>query len=493
MQVLKIFLVIMACSMRLLVMAQPLDILGTDSISAGMAGAGHSSTGGPNAAWLNPAALTLDDSFAIGISWSAIFPHYNAEIANWGSLGQIPSYAKQGIGGFDEAATKTFIAQSAEDAADVGWMSGITLAGSFPLRRFVPSIGREVTFGGLVMLPGSGAEIVQIDGVGPDSFTMPYLGSRLKRLVAALSLGVEVLPSTLAFGAGVSLLADISGSVVSSTPIAIFDRNHPNAPAPPTMSVASFHQTLSTDIAPIVGAIYRPLEWLTIGASWRGEMTLSLDFDVRAGVYFDLGGVPIQADIPFHLRGGYFYIPGTLTLSIAARPHEMVVLYGDLTYAFTSDFSEHLPVTSFTVDPSAIGKNGELLALSKLGNFRVTDSPPVHADTRDTLIPRIGLEFKPVSWTNIRAGYSYHPSPLETDQGYRNMLLDAGFHQMGLGVSFDVDTADVLTRPFTIAAHGQALVLNHRYNLVGVEGGGAGVVKTYGYALGAGVSIVLRL
>lgn len=463
-------------------LASPFDLVSLSSESAGVAGAGSGVESGGMAAWTNPGALTLTQDFEIGVAWSCVWPRFSADVVDAGSLPALLS--TKGVG----------VREAATAAADIGYLGDLVLAGKMPLSRLL-GLGREVTFGGVVLLPGSGSEVVEVLGPTPDQLTFPWLGQRLERLLASVSVGVEVLPKKLSVGAGVAILADISGSVVSSTPIAVFSPDHPDSSPAPAASKASFHQVLATDIAPVVGVLWRPVEPLSLGLSFRGGMSLDLHFSVRAGVFFDLGGVPIQADIPFHLQGSYFYLPSELTLSVAGQPWKFLSLKADLAYRFTSTFKDHLPVTHFFVDQEAVGPNGELKALSNLGTFRVTEDPAVKASTRDTLVPRVGAEFRPWPFLAFRAGYAYYMSPLVPDQGYRNMLLDSGYHQVAAGVSADFGGA--LLRPLTIALHGDAAILNRRYNQVGrVDASGervaAGVVKTRGYALGGGASVTVR-
>lgn len=472
--------------------SQPLDTIGANSLISASAGAGRAVEKGPIASFYNPASLTLEKDFCVEVTYTTLFPRYIASITDFGSLGRIEAFQKMSATGFDVEATKHFIINSAKQATEKRFSAGLMFSGTMPFKRIITVLDREVTFGGLIFLPGSGSKLVEVEGQTPTSFVLPWLGTRDEHLIAALSMGVEIIPEKLAVGAGVIILADISGSVISSTPIAVFNPSKPNNPPPPEPAIASFHQSLSTDIAPVIGALFRPASWLLVGASFRGEMALSLDFAVKAGVYFDLGGTPIQAEIPFKLQGQYFYMPSEVTLSLSAKPHERITLLGDLTYAFTSTLEDHLPVTRFTIDQSAIGSSGEILALSNLGFFRTNQTPPIAADTRDIVIPRIGLEWAFQDWAKVRLGYAYHPSPLSPNQLYKNMLLDSGYHKIGFGISGNVTFGKIFRSPTTIAIHGNAMLLNRRYNQVGVEGKGKGIIKTSGHALGTGISITMR-
>lgn len=477
--------------------ANPFDLVGLGSRNAAMAGAGGASTGGGSAAFLNPAALTLHGDAELEVSYGIMVPQFRAEVVNPGSLGNVAAFQQRSSGGLDMEATLASVRQAFSRAASLGRLDGFMAAGTFPFRRVISALDRELTLGALVFMPGTGSEVVKVEGVTPNDPVFVWLGSRLHRMMAVLSAGLEVWPGKVAIGGGAIILADIGGSVESVAPIAVFNKDDPSNPPPPKPSVATFRQDLSTDVAPVVGILVRPTDFLAFSVVYRHEMELSLDFRVKAGVYFDLGGVPIQADIPYRLQSDFFYLPTEITFCSAVRPWSFLSFNADVTVAFTSSFGSHLPVTRFTLDPSAVGPQGELVALESLGAFRAVSEEPLMVKTRDIVVAKVGTEVMPVPWLRIMAGYAYHPSPLEPDQGYGNMLLDGGFHRIGAGVSADVgDPFGALRRPLLLAGHFSAMILNKRYNKVGrVRGGkvdGAGVVKTEGYGLGGGLTVGFR-
>ncbi len=480
-------------------LANPLDFLGVGSMNAALAGSGSASIGGGAAAFLNPAALTLRPDCDLDLAYSAFVPSFRADLVDPGSLGNIRAFQRfDASGAFDSAATRAALGSAFSRATDSGRLDGFSLMGTLPFRRVIPALGREVTFGALLFLPGTGTEVVRVEGVTPDEPVWPWLGSRLHRLMAAVSAGVEVWPGRISVGAGALILADIAGSVESVAPIAVFNPSDPEDPPPPSPSVATFRQRLATDVAPVVGVLVRPADFLSFGVSYRGQMDLGLDFDVKAGVFFDLGGVPIQADLPYHLRAHFFYLPAELTLSSSVQPWPWLRLDADLTVSFTRSLASHLPITEFTLDAAAVGPNGELLALSSLGSFRASVAPPPRVRTRHIVVPKVGVEVRPRPWLGILAGYAYHPSPFLPDQGYANMTLDSGFHRVGFGLAADLsDPTGTLKRPLHLAAHFGAVVLNRRFNRVGrldASGGrlAAGVVRTSGYGLGGGAALGVR-
>lgn len=479
--------------------ANPFDFLGVGSVNAALAGSGSASIGGAAAAFLNPAALTLRPDCDLDLAYSAMVPSFRADLVDPGSLGNLRPFQRfDAAGAFDAAATRAALEHAVSGATDVGRLDGFTVMGTLPFRRVIPGLGREVTLGAVLFLPGTGSEVVRVEGVTPDDPVWPWLGSRLHRLMAAVSAGAELWPGRVSVGAGALVLADIAGSVESVAPIAVFNPADPEHPAAPAPSVATFRQHLATDAAPVVGVLVRPADFLSVGLSYRGEMDLSLDFDVQAGVFFDLGGVPIQAELPYHLRAHFFHLPAEMTVAASGRPWPWMRLDADLTVAFTRPLGSHLPITEFTLDPSAVGPDGELVALSSLGSFRATSAPAPRVRARTIAIPRVGVEARPLPWLAVLAGYAYHPSPFVADQAYANMTLDSGFHRLGLGLAADLpDPTGTFRRPLHLSAHVAAVVLNRRFHRVGrLDATGspvaAGVVRTSGLGLGGGVTLGFR-
>lgn len=489
-------LTLLLCSSSAL--SSPFDLIGVGSVNAALAGAG-SVLAGAQATYTNPAALTLSPDCMLDIAYSALVPSFEGRIVNPGSLGNLRPYQHfDSSGAFDASRTLGQLEGAVKAASNLGRLDGFVVMTTLPLRRVIKALRQEFTVGALVFLPGSGGEVVAVEGVTPDDFVWPWLGSRLHRLMAVISAGAEVWRGRVALGAGAMILADIAGSVESVAPIAVFNPSNPSSPPPPAPSVATFRQKLGTDAAPVVGVLVRPTDFLTLGLSFRGEMDLSLDFRVKAGVSFDLGGVPIQAEIPYRLQAHFFYLPAELTFGAFARPWEWLQLSADMTLSFTRDLGSHMPITAFTLDPSAVGPDGRLLALESLGYFRATSAPAPRVSTRNIVIPKVGIEAKPLKWLSIMCGYAYHPSPFNPDQKFSNLVLDQGFHRIGFGLSAHLlDPTGTFVQPLQLSSHFGAIILNTRYNNVGRkdENGkqlAAGVVKTSGYGLGGGITLGLR-
>ena len=486
--------VVIICLVPLRLLADPFDLIGAGSRVSALAGGGTALIDGPAAAFYNPAALTVRDDFVLGAAYSGMVSHIHARVTDYGTLGNIGWFQKTDLkGNVDPAATRSAINNAMAKTTKGSDLSGLTMMASLPLRRLIPALDREITLGAVVFMTAN-----QVHGVTPNDPDFAWLGSRLHRLMVVFSAGVELWPKHISLGAGVIVLADISGNVHSMAPVATFDPAHPDNPIPPPVSVSTFSERLKIDVTPIVGLLIRATHWLSIGLSYRGQMNLDLNFNVDAGVTFNVGGKNIVASIPYHLRSNLLYLPHEFTLGLAAFPLKWLTITADFTVAFTKNFGSLLPVTRFTIDPSVIGPNGELLPLKDLGNFRAQEDSPLHVRTRNTYIPKIGFEFHPIAPLTLSMGYSWHPSPLMPDQAYQDMLLDSNVHLLGLGVGIDIkDPKGILRRPFNISAYFNTMILDPRYNHIGrvdTKGNpiGRGVVKSSGYSMGGGLSVKVR-
>jgi hypothetical protein len=495
---LVVVLFVFLCHKPHVAQANPFEFVGASTRSQSLASSGSASNSDGFAVFSNPSALTLDDNGMLSFGYLFMFPRFDAQIVNYGSLGNLQPYQSFSGSQLDEGATKANLEQAFSKAKDTGSLKALTLFAKVPFKRLLKRLDREVTIGLLVFFPGSGSTVVNVEGMTPNQPTFVWSGSRLQRLMVVSSLGIEVWRKVISVGAGVVVLSDIGGSTYSGTPISVFDPNNKENPPPPKPSTASFSQRLSTDVAPIVSILITPLKWLGFAISYRGQTDLALDFDGKAQVSFNLGSLPIEAEIPYKLHANFLYVPKELLFALSFKPLKNLQVFVDTSLLFTASYSSHLPVTTFSLDKQAIGENGELVSLRKLGYFRATEEGGVPARTRNVLVPRVGIEYAPIKYLCLRLGYAYEPSPLEPDQRYANMLLDSGFHRLGAGVQFDInDPLKVFSRPFYLSASITGLIFNKRNNRVGrVDEKGEyvarGVVRTGGFAVGGGVEAGFR-
>lgn len=466
-------------------LADPFDLAPPSAEISGLAGCVAARDIGSPATYYNPAALGRLNDYSTIAGYAIWSPRLHDRVIAYGSLGNM-----ENLRGTDPAATRNVVDQAFRKATNINRIGNIYFAQSIPLKRIFTGLDRGITIGILVSLPGSGFSVVNLAGQSPDTPQWPYFGPNDQRMMVAASIGVEAVKKHLFVGAGAMILADISGMTLSSTPIALFDPKHPDNPPPPAASTAVFHQNLSLDVAPVIGILYRTSRWADVALTYHGEMSLDLDFDAKARLDMNLG-TPMDATLPYNLKSSFFYLPRRVTAAAVFHPVTGLDISVDVTYAFTRDYKDHLPITVFTLDKSVVGPNGELKNLQSFGHLRAVYKPLPKVRTRDTVIPRVGITyaFKRIG-LRLMSGYAYLPSPISPAQGYNNLLLSAGLHQAGLGVGYKWGLGN--RSSITLDGALNIGVFNTRYNEVGNGDDARGVVKTSGWTIGGGVSLKTR-
>jgi long-subunit fatty acid transport protein len=141
------------------------------------------------------------------------------------------------------------------------------------------------------------------------------------------------------------------------------------------------------------------------------------------------------------LSGSNGYIPATVDLGFRVTPKPWVKALASLQYARWSGAPS--PVADVSLDIGLGLSPGELQ-----GRF-------VSPRFRDTISPRLGLEFLPQGpdgLLRVRAGYLYSPSPVPRQTGFSS-LADAPFHALSAGLGFDFGSVWGVHMQSNFAAH----------------------------------------
>ena len=438
---------------------------------------GPSRSWGPLDAYVNPAALALHSRFQTMVGFAFYKPWLKAPFIEAGSLGNLPGYQ-----GEEVSAINGQVTDSIHHALDVSPIYGFVVGQVLSLQRLFPGLKRGISLGVLLFIPGGGSTLVSLEGKDPYSPQFPYFGGNDQHLVAMVSAGVEVIRHVLFVGAGAVVLANLQGSTYSSTPIAVFDPKNPDNPPPPDPSTATFSQELGVRIAPVLSVMVRPAKWVDVGIAYQGELALDLRFTATARVMIDLG-TPMDATIPYHLKAGFFYLPARLSIATSLHPINGLDITLGVSAAFTRSYKDHLPITTFEIDRSALGKDGELKGLKEFGYLRAMGSASPRVFTRNTLIPGIEVRYS-LGCHTLSALYTYTPSPLSVDQQYQNMLLSSSLHQLSLGWRVGFRLGRGIDGQLGLWA-GLGL-FNRRYNKIGSRDLARGIVQTSGYGLYGG-------
>lgn len=335
---------------------------------------------------------------AMGNAFTALATDYTGAYYNPGALGAAEghsfgagfSYATYSLDfkganpQFDRATSK----QDALSAFTIG-VSGPLLGDrdSF-LNRFVPGVALFFPANQIV-----GADIQ----TGPGRPEYFLYGSRRDKISVLPALGFRILgggpdEQTLSIGVGATILADLNGKFT-------FDLS-----SAPNSSVST-NLKLKWDAAPNFGIFYWPLDWLSMGLAYRGELALKANLKVQ----IDLTGSGSN-DFPLDLEAVTLFQPQQIAGGFAIDPASWLTLSFDLTWANWSAFKDPF----ITIRPI------------------VAQTDP---HFKDTITPRMGVEVEPTKGLAFRAGYYYQPTPIPQQRGATN-LIDLDKHVLSFGVGW---------------------------------------------------------
>jgi len=157
------------------------------------------------------------------------------------------------------------------------------------------------------------------------------------------------------------------------------------------------------EMQPIVGVLLVPWENLRIGAAWRKGGNL-VTFLGAVKVTVDTGTFDLPLP-PYAMFVMDFYQPEEIAVSVAYAFLDKLLLAVELTYAGWSAYN--------------------------LPYGRGTPGNPL----QDILIPRVGLEYRPLPDLSARLGYYYQPTPVKSVQPF-TQLLDADQHVFSTGLGY---------------------------------------------------------
>lgn len=247
------------------------------------------------------------------------------------------------------------------------------------------------------------------------------------QLMILLSLAYEPV-EWLSFGLGVQVLADVFGE-------AAFEVDIVNG----TFERSNLTVELLPSAAATAGLHLGPFEGLRLGLAWRQEH--ALEFGLPAAIAADQ-----TVALGLTVGGTVLYTPHTINLGASYRVESI-----GLTASVEVDYQ----LWSRAPDPSpavGIDVGGGVLEAFGLGSALDigTDQPPIDLGFRDTLTPRIGLEWEAAEWTRLWAGYFYRPTPAPRSTGPFN-YLDNDVHAFSLGAAFTFnDPFTDETRPISV-------------------------------------------
>jgi long-chain fatty acid transport protein len=285
--------------------------------------------------------------------------------------------------------------------------SGITLGWVFPLGGIFES---RFAFGVSVYIPT--INLVRAEALDPQ-LPQFYLYQNLPDHLVILA-GVAYEPvEWLSLGVGVQILADVFGHAYLE--VDIINGN---------FDAIDMRIELRPKVAATAGLHLKPIDGLEFGVTYRQE--IGLEFGLPAEV--DAGG---GISLGLSVGGTVLYSPHQINVGVSYHFSEI---------ALTASAELDVALWSMAPDPSPrieVDFGGVILdafGLDTALDVR-TGATPLDLNFRDTLTPRVGLEWEPLEWLRVRGGYYYRPTPAPYATGAYN-YLDNDVHAFSLGLGF---------------------------------------------------------
>jgi long-chain fatty acid transport protein len=173
-------------------------------------------------------------------------------------------------------------------------------------------------------------------------------------------------------------------------------------------------------IAPIASIYATVLENLTLGLAYRGkgvaefsEIEAATDAQVSDSSLTELNLMMAFKDT---------YVPQQVSFGAAIYPTDALLVALDLTWANWADYADEVTEADSVKDDAEF-------------------------DTKDTFIPRLGVEYALTDNLSAAAGYYYEQTPFEDPGIGNNVVLDNDKHALSVGVSHDFDYLSMFKLP----------------------------------------------
>ena len=279
----------------------------------------------------------------------------------------------------------------------------------------------------------------RIESIDP---TFPYLyryQNLPDKLILAGALAWEPV-DWLRVGAGVQILADLAGTVTTAMSIKEGRFTH-----------ETIDLELRSVVAPTVGVSVGPVRGWRLGLTYRSPLELSYHIPIELLIE-EVGRLEVLID------GVSLYTPGQLAAGVAWESGEPIgvgwSVEAGLTWSRWAAAPPAGAVFELTIDDSASSDDPQ--------NLIDAYADAIDLAARDTVTPRLGVEWRPSDVWTLRAGYFWRPTPLPNPIHQTN-TLDATSHGIGLGGGFTFrDPTRVSRTPLHVDLGLQLTVLESR-------------------------------
>jgi long-chain fatty acid transport protein len=393
--------------------ANPIDAFGYGSRAAAMGGAATAASEDSSANYYNPAGLVRGSDLRIDIGYRYAQPLLRIN--------------KQDLG---------------VDASH-GFLIGLVAPGRIGPFRFA--------FGASLWLPDQ--RLTRVRSLPFDQPRFVLFDNRPQRLYLAANVAIQIVPG-LYIGGGLTFMSRTAGQLFLKGSVAVSD---PDA----SSLVSKIDVDLVAVRYPQAGILWEPTPWLSIGASYRHSFVLNLDQQFRIdGNVGNPGLTPVVENgyLAAHSISTDLFQPWQLTGGGALRLKRDLLVTFDLTFARWSEFP--IPAANLTLGLD-IGVYNDRVMLPPARSY-----PP--SRFHDIVIPRAGVEWRawqrPKLALDVRAGYSYEPTPVPEQIGESN-FADSDKHTVAVGAGLELSRfTSILPRPLAIDVHFAATYLPPRTN-----------------------------
>jgi long-chain fatty acid transport protein len=362
---------------------------------------------------------------AMGNAFSAVADDFSAAYYNPAGLGQI-DYHKMTLGYlYCHPSMRQYLLSSAEkiNAENRTNFHSILFGTIVDLSRIFDTRGHNFVLGMATTVGDDFRAAWRTHDYNPQVPQFIRYGNYANRAHIYTSLGLEVRKETLYLGAGINFWQDISAPSIrlkmNLEDQAIVNRE--------------FDIDGQSEISPIFGVLFKPLPWLSLAYTYREQWSQKLPTNITEIVL--VNGVEIlPVQISFTAKD--YFLPWNMTFGVAVQPDDRLLVALDLTYYHWSDFDQ----------PMWRGK---------------------YPEWNNTLVPRLGVQYKLSEEVFLRSGYYYETSPVPDQGGYPSNYLDFNKHVFSAGVGLALKRLPLigdlpLIYKLELDAFGQYQVLDDR-------------------------------
>jgi len=327
---------------------------------------------------------------ALGNAFSAVADDFSACYYNPAGLGQQDHHSFYLGYMFVKPYLKEYqLSTGIEHERDFNRYHSVVFGALVDLTQIVNIAGHNLVLGVAATVGDNFKAAWRIHDWSPAVDRFVRFGDQMNRAHIFSALGLEVITDRFFIGAGFNLWQDIYPKVEARLAL---------PPYPPEVVEQNMNIKGDFEISAIAGILVKPFPWLSLSYTFRDSMLQTIPVDMNASLP---GLLNIKASIPLT----DYFIPWNMTGGLAVRPWEPLLLTLDLTFYHWSSFSK----------PAWRGA---------VKNWN------------DTVVPRIGTEYRIWEDVKVRAGYYYDPTPVPDQSDVPSNYLDSDKHVLSVGFGY---------------------------------------------------------